>query len=141
MTLRGNYFGAAPYLISPLIALEGTGLTVNYALGTQISSNSTANFSAAITAAKNSDAIVFAGGIDNTVEAEGQDRMNLTWPGNQLDLIQQLSALGKPLVVLQMGGGQVDSSSLKNNSDVNALLWGGYPGQSGGYVKPETKLP
>jgi beta-D-xylosidase 4 len=122
-----------------LIALEGTGLKVNYELGTQISSNSTANFSAAITAAKNSDAIVFAGGIDNTVEAEGQDRMNLTWPGNQLDLIQQLSALGKPLVVLQMGGGQVDSSSLKNNSNVDALLWGGYPGQSGGYVNPDTE--
>jgi beta-D-xylosidase 4 len=58
--------------------------------------------------------------------------VNLAWPGNQLELIQQLSEVGKPLIVLQMGGGQVDSSSLKNNNKVNSLVWGGYPGQSGG---------
>lgn len=130
--LQGNYFGPAPYLTSPLDAAQASKLTINYAYGTQINTDSTANFSKALQAARKSDAIVFAGGIDNTIEAEGQDRLNLTWPGNQLDLIKQLSALKKPLVVLQMGGGQVDSSSLKNNSNVNALVWGGYPGQSGG---------
>jgi len=130
--MQGNYYGPAPYLISPLDAARASGLTINYALGTEISANSTANFSSAIDAARDSDAIVFAGGIDNTVEAEGQDRANVTWPGNQLDLISQLSNLGKPLVVLQMGGGQVDSSSLKCNQNVNSLVWGGYPGQSGG---------
>lgn len=130
--LQGNYFGTPPYLISPLAAAEASGLTVNYALGTNISGDSTENFAAAIAAAKKSDAIIFAGGIDNTIEAEAMDRMNLTWPGNQLDLITQLSEVGKPLVVLQMGGGQVDSSSLKNNKKVNSLVWGGYPGQSGG---------
>jgi beta-D-xylosidase 4 len=130
--MQGNYFGVAPYLISPLAAAQASGLTVNYAFGTNISSNSTQYFAGAMSAAKKSDAIIFAGGIDNTVEAEGQDRMNLTWPGNQLTLIQQLSTTGKPLVVLQMGGGQVDSSSLKSNPKVNSLIWGGYPGQSGG---------
>jgi xylan 1,4-beta-xylosidase len=56
----------------------------------------------------------------------------LIWPGNQLDLVQQLSQVGKPMVVLQMGGGQVDSSSIKANSKIRSLVWGGYPGQSGG---------
>jgi beta-D-xylosidase 4 len=132
--LVGNYFDAAnaPYLTTPLAALQQSSLDVNYAFGTNISSHTTDDFEAAIAAAKKSDAIVFAGGIDNTVEAEGLDRMNITWPGNQLDLIKQLSQLGKPLIVLQMGGGQVDSSSLKANKNVNALVWGGYPGQSGG---------
>ena len=131
--MQGNYFGVAPYLISPLAAFEANpDITVNYAVGTEISTNSTANFTDALNAARNSDFIVFAGGIDNTIEAEGQDRQNLTWPGNQLQLIQELSQLGKKLVVLQMGGGQVDSSSLKNNNNVNSLIWGGYPGQSGG---------
>jgi beta-D-xylosidase 4 len=128
--MQGNYFGTAPYLISPLAAAQASGLTVNYAFGTNVSSNSTQYFAGAMSAAKRSDAIIFAGGIDNTIEAEGQDRMNLTWPGNQLDLIHQLSTVGKPLVILQMGGGQVDSSSLKSNPNVNALVWGGYPGQS-----------
>ncbi|KAJ5764789.1 hypothetical protein N7520_004348 [Penicillium odoratum] len=130
--LQGNYYGNAPYLISPLAALEASDLTVNYAMGTNISSDSAEHFSAAIAAAKKSDAIIFAGGIDDTIEAEGMDRENITWPGNQLELIKQLSNVGKPLVVLQMGGGQVDSSSLKTNKDVNSLIWGGYPGQSGG---------
>ncbi|KAL4736610.1 Exo-1,4-beta-xylosidase xlnD [Aspergillus similis] len=132
--LQGNYFGPAPYLISPLTALRDSGLDVHYALGTNLTSHSTSGFEEALAAAKQADAIIFAGGIDNTIEAEAMDRQNITWPGNQLDLIHQLSELGKPLVVLQMGGGQVDSSSLKDNDNVNALIWGGYPGQSGGHA-------
>ena len=132
MQLQGNYFGTPPYLLSPLAAAEASALKVNYAFGTNISMHSTEYFSGAIAAATQSDVIIFAGGIDNTVEAEGSDRMNITWPGNQLDLIAQLGNLGKPLVVLQMGGGQVDSSSLKSNPNVSSLIWGGYPGQSGG---------
>lgn len=130
--MQGNYFGTPPYLLSPLAAAEASSLKVNYAFGTNISSNSTEYFAGAMAAAKMSDVIIFAGGIDNTVEAEGSDRMNISWPGNQLDLISQLSSIGKPVVVLQMGGGQIDSSSLKSNPNVNALVWGGYPGQSGG---------
>lgn len=130
--MQGNYFQTAPYLISPLAAAEASGLTVNYAFGTNISSTNTTGFGAALAAARKSDVIIFAGGIDNTIEAEAMDRENITWPGQQLSLIHQLSQVGKPLVVLQMGGGQVDSSSLKNNSNVNSLIWGGYPGQSGG---------
>ncbi|KAL2839371.1 xylan 1,4-beta-xylosidase Talaromyces emersonii [Aspergillus pseudoustus] len=131
--LQGNYFGPAPYLSSPLSALqEESDLTVHYAFGTNISTSSTADFAAALDAANNADAIIFAGGIDGTIEAEAMDRESIAWPGNQLELIARLSELGKPLVVLQMGGGQVDSSSLKGNADVGALLWAGYPGQSGG---------
>ena len=130
--LQGNYFGKPPYLISPLAAAKSAGFQVNFALGTGISSSSTEGFSDALTAAKKSDVIIYAGGIDNTVEAEGMDRQTLTWPGNQLDLVQQLSQVGKPMVVLQMGGGQVDSSSIKANSKIGSLVWGGYPGQSGG---------
>lgn len=130
--MQGNYFGTPPYLVSPLAAAEASPLKVNYAFGTNISMNSTEYFAGAMTAASQSDVIIFAGGIDNTIEAEGSDRMNITWPGNQLDLISQLSSIGKPLVVLQMGGGQVDSSSLKSSPNVNSLVWGGYPGQSGG---------
>ncbi|KAJ5205051.1 uncharacterized protein N7498_005930 [Penicillium cinerascens] len=130
--MQGNYYGNAPYLTSPLAALQASNLKVNYAFGTNISSDATAGFADAVSAAKKSDAIIFAGGIDNTIEAEGMDRSNITWPGNQLQLIKQLSELGKPLIVLQMGGGQVDDSTLKANKNVNALAWGGYPGQSGG---------
>jgi beta-D-xylosidase 4 len=130
--MLGNYFTTPPYVISPLAAFEASGRTINYALGTGISSDNETFFDEALAAARKSDVIVFAGGLDNSVESEALDRENITWPGNQLDLIDRLSKLGKPVVVLQMGGGQVDSSALKANDNVNSLIWGGYPGQSGG---------
>jgi beta-D-xylosidase 4 len=63
--------------------------------------------------------------------SDDQDRYNITWTGNQLDLIGQLANLSKPLVVVQMGT-QVDSSSLVSNPGINSLVWAGYPGQDGG---------
>ena len=131
--MQSNYFGVPPYLLSPLAAAEAAGFTVNYAFGTNITSPSTIDTPAdALAAANKSEVVIFLGGIDNTVEAEANDRANITWPGTQLDLIAQLANLGKPTVVLQMGGGQVDSSALKSNPKINSLIWGGYPGQSGG---------
>ncbi|KAJ7879526.1 glycoside hydrolase family 3 protein [Mycena olivaceomarginata] len=103
-----------------------------------------------VAAAKAADVIVYVGGLDNTVEAEGLDRTSLTWPGVQLNLIQSLAAVGKPLVVVQFGGGQVDNTVLKSNSGVNSIIWAGYPGQSGGTalfdiirgkVAPAGRLP
>jgi len=119
-------------LVSPAQGLTNAGFKVTAVQGTAISTTSTSGFAAALAAAASADLIVFAGGIDDSIEAEAMDRTTIAWPGNQLQLIGELGALGKPLVVLQMGGGQVDSSSLKANSTVNALIWGGYPGQSGG---------
>jgi xylan 1,4-beta-xylosidase len=130
--MQGNYAGTAPFLVSPLSAFQSGWSNVQYSQGTDIDTTSTANFSAAIDAAQASDYIIYLGGIDTTVENEGFDRISISWPGNQLDLISQLSSLGKPLVVVQFGGGQIDDSTLLNNSNVNALLWAGYPGQDGG---------
>ncbi len=36
------------------------------------------------------------------------------------------------MIVLQMGGGQIDSLPIKNNPNISALIWGGFPGQDGG---------
>ncbi|EKM50841.1 glycoside hydrolase family 3 protein [Phanerochaete carnosa HHB-10118-sp] len=130
--MQGNYQGIAPFLVSPLQALQDAGFQVTFANGTAINSTDDSGFAAAVSAVQVADAVIYAGGIDETIESEGNDREIITWPGNQLDLVSQLAAVGKPFVVLQMGGGQVDSSSLKSNKAVNALIWGGYPGQSGG---------
>ncbi|KAG2141437.1 glycoside hydrolase family 3 protein [Suillus bovinus] len=148
--MQGNYYGVAPYLISPVMGAMDDGYNVTYVLGTHIVSNDTSGFDAAVAAAKEADAIIYAGGIDHTVEAETLDRYTITWPGNQLDLIAELQTIGKPLVVVQFGGGQLDDSVLKGNASVNALVWAGYPGQSGGKavfdilsgkVAPAGRLP
>ncbi|KAK1585966.1 glycosyl hydrolase family 3 N terminal domain-containing protein [Colletotrichum navitas] len=131
--MQGNYLGRAPFVRSPLWAFtQQSSLQVNYAAGTDINSTSDSGFAEALAAAKDSDLVIFCGGIDTTIEAEARDRVSITWPGNQLDLISQLSMLGKPLVVAQFGGGQVDDTALVNNANVNALFWAGLPGQAGG---------
>lgn len=131
--LQGDYSGIAEYIISPLAAFENfSSWTVEYAMGTDINSNSTAGFNASLAAAASADMVIYVGGLDNSLEAETLDRKTLAWPGNQADLIEQLSAIGKPVVVLQMGGGQVDDTPLLNNSGVKAIIWGGYPSQSAG---------
>ncbi|KAK7048179.1 glycoside hydrolase superfamily [Favolaschia claudopus] len=148
--MQGNYEGIAPFLISPFAAAQAAGFETTLTAGTGINSNDDSGFAAAIAAARAADAVVFAGGIDNSIEAEGRDRDTIVWPGNQLDLISQLAAVGKPLVVLQFGGGQVDDAALKSNPNVSAILHGGYPGQQGGTavmdvlsgkVSPAGRLP
>ncbi|CAM0140410.1 unnamed protein product [Umbelopsis sp. WA50703] len=87
---------------------------VLYSEGLQtVLDNDTSQFAAAVTAAKDADAIVYFRGIDESVEAELRDRFYIDWPGKQLNLIQQLAAV-------------------KPNSNVKGLLWIGYPGQEYG---------
>lgn len=129
--LIGNYAPNPRHIVSLREAFNNGSVTVNYALGTGISSAND-SFTDALDAARDADVIIFAGGLDNTVESEALDRENITWPGRQLELINELSQLGKPVVVLQFGGGQVDDSTLKSNDNINAILWCGYPGQDGG---------
>ena len=119
--MQGNYNGPAPFLISPLQGLQDAGFNVTYSEGTDINGPLTDRFPDAMAIAADADVIIFAGGIDNSIEAEAMDRNNITWPGNQLQLIEQLAGMGVPLVVLQMGGGQVDSSELKANDSVCIL--------------------
>ncbi|KAK1990265.1 glycosyl hydrolase family 3 N terminal domain-containing protein [Colletotrichum falcatum] len=129
--MQGNYFGPAPYLISLYQAAEELGLDFTYSLGSNIKSTD-GSFHQALDSAHAADLVVFAGGLDNTLEAETRDRKTLAWPEPQLDLLRAVSALGKPVIVLQFGGGQVDDTELLASDSINALLWGGYPGQSGG---------
>ncbi|KAJ7045737.1 glycoside hydrolase family 3 protein [Mycena alexandri] len=148
--MQGNYFGVAPFLISPVMGATAAGYDVTFVEGTSILDNSTDGFAAALAAAHAADVIVYAGGIDESVEAEGLDRTTIVWPGAQLQLIQALAGVGKPFVVLQFGAGQVDDTWLKSSKAVNAILWTGYPGQSGGTaifdvlngkVAPAGRLP
>jgi beta-D-xylosidase 4 len=137
--MQGNYEGIAPYLHSPLWALQQTGAKV-YCAGVPSGQGdpTTDSWLPVWNWASKADVLVYAGGIDNTVESEGMDRVSIAWTGAQLDVIGQLAGYGKPMVVMQMGGGQIDSSPIANNPNISALLWGGYPGQDGGKALVDT---
>ncbi|KAI1738219.1 glycoside hydrolase superfamily [Xylaria scruposa] len=131
--MQGNYYGIAQSISTVVNAFKAAGFEVTNAQGCALTGTSTSGFSAAVNLAKAADATVFVGGMDTSIEAEDRDREQITWPGVQLSLIQQLAtATGeKPFIVVQMGT-MVDSSALVSEKNVNALVWAGYPGQDGG---------
>ncbi|KAF2211528.1 glycoside hydrolase family 3 protein [Cercospora zeae-maydis SCOH1-5] len=149
--MLGNYAGIPPYFHGPYWAANQTGAEVLYARGPGGQGDPTTDHWAPVfSAANESDIIVFAGGIDNGAEFEGSDRTTMAWTGAQLDIILALASYGKPMIVLQMGAGQLDDTALLKNENISAILWGGYPGQDGGralfdiiqgVVAPAGRLP
>ncbi|KAK3688788.1 glycoside hydrolase superfamily [Podospora appendiculata] len=127
--MLGGYSGSPPFKTDPVAAAKAMGLTVNYATGPL--TQSTFDTASAMSAAQKSSTILYFGGIDNTVEKESQDRTSIGWPASQLSLIQKLAALNKPMVVIKLGS-HVDDTPLLALPSVKAILWAGYPGQSGG---------
>jgi len=137
-TLQGNYYGSAPYLISPEAGIQKYA-TVKYAKGCDINSSDRSGFTAACNAASSSDATVLVMGIDQSQESEGKDRTIIALPGVQNDLITQVATCTKgPLIVVIIAGGPLDLSTPKNNAKVSGILWAGYPGQSGGDAIAQT---
>jgi beta-D-xylosidase 4 len=145
--MLGGYSGSPPFKHDPVTAARSMGITVNYASGPL--TQSSADTSAAVSAAQKSDVVLYFGGIDNTVEKESQDRTSIAWPSGQLAMIQKLATLGKPVIVVRMGT-HVDDTPLISLPNVKAILWAGYPGQDGGtavmnfitgLVSPAGRLP
>ncbi len=94
----------------------------------------------AIEKAKQADAIVMVAGITPSVEGEemdvkvdgfrGGDRTEITLPKPQEDLIKEIQGLGKPVILVLMGGSALAVNWANDN--VPAILDAWYPGQDGG---------
>lgn len=131
--MLGGYSGIPPYFHNPVYAAQQLGITYRYASGPVAQNNTakdtwTAN---AIDAASKSDIILYFGGNDQSIESEDRDRYAIAWPQAQLTLLTALAGLGKPLVVSELGSPN-DDTPLLSNANVSAILWTGFPGQSGG---------
>lgn len=147
--LLGSYFGVPPFYHGPLYAAQQLGLKTFYAPGPSSSNSTTGNWTAQINAAKNADIVMFFGGIDIDTSRELVDRTSISWPAEQLALVERLCALGKPCIVIQLGE-QLDDTALLRNSNISSILWAMYPGQDGGpavfdvltgKVPPAGRLP
>ncbi|XP_065884016.1 uncharacterized protein [Dysidea avara] len=148
-TMQGNYYGTTPFLISPLDGIKSMASNVTTAKGCDVKCNDDSGFKEAVTAAQNTQAVIVVVGLDRSQESEGHDCDELTLPGKQEDFLMAIrSATKNPMIVVVMSGGPVDISWAKINAD--AVLWCGYPGQSGGKaieqviygdVNPSGRLP
>ncbi|XAR72445.1 Non-reducing end alpha-L-arabinofuranosidase, partial [Bertholletia excelsa] len=129
----GNYAGIPCRYTSPIDGFSAFG-NVTYEMGCgDVACKNESLIWAAEEAAKQADATVIVVGLDLSVEAESLDRDNLLLPGYQTQLINQVAAASKNhaiLVVLSAGG--VDISFAKQNPNIKAILWAGYPGEEGG---------
>ncbi|WP_347302700.1 glycoside hydrolase family 3 C-terminal domain-containing protein [Croceibacterium sp. TMG7-5b_MA50] len=95
---------------------------------------------AAIAAARDADLVVYAAGLTAKLEGEemrvnaagfaGGDRTSLDLPAPQQELLEQLHATGKPVVLVLMNG----SALAVNWADANvpAIIEAWYPGGTGG---------
>jgi beta-D-xylosidase 4 len=131
--LSGIYSGPAPFLHSPVWAAERMGLSVATATG-PVLQNSSANdnwTTNALAAAESSDYILYFGGLDTSAAAETTDRLHIEWPTAQIDLLQKLAALNKPLVVIASGD-ILDNTPILSHPGIASLIWANWPGQDGG---------
>jgi len=105
-----------------------------YARGSDnIDSKNTSGIQAACDLANSAEATIIIAGLDQTQERESYDRDFITWPGVQEQLILKVASCSRgPVVLVILSGGSIDITTEKIDNSVGAILWAGYPGQSGG---------
>lgn len=143
--------GKAENSVTPLTAIKEVlgDSKVNYASGLKYSRDkSKTGFAAAIAAAKKSQAILFFAGEEWILSGEGQSRGEINLPGVQEELIEELSKIGKPLIVVVMAGRPLAIGKAVEKS--NALLYAFHGGSMAGPAladlifgkeSPSGKLP
>lgn len=89
--------------------------------------------------AQNSDVVILCVGLDETLEGEegdtgnsyaSGDKEDLKLPLIQRELMEEISKIGKPVVLCLMAGSDIDMSYAAEHFDAVMMLW--YPGSQGG---------
>ena len=167
IALVGNYEGISSEYITPLEGIKaylGDETRVFHADGTHLWKDrmhglgeARDGFAEAMTVAEHSDVVIMCLGLDATIEGEegdagnefgSGDKKSLKLPGLQQELLEKITAIGKPVVLLVLAGSALDLSWADEN--VNAIVQCFYPGARGGKAiaellygefSPSAKLP
>ena len=146
-TLLSNYEGIPFKIISVLEGINdvfvGSNVTIKYASGcTDVKCETTDGFSDAVQIAKSADYVIMVMGLDQTVEAEGRDRVHvpcsgvaydvLEPPGCQNALVQLISELNSNIIIVLINGGPLSLSQIYPNKAVVGIIEAFYPGALGG---------
>ncbi len=89
-----------------------------------------AEFDKAVSLARASDVVVMVLGLHEEMSGEAASQSTLDLPGRQLELLQTVSGLGKPVVLVLINGRPLDISWAASN--ISAILEAWHPGAEGG---------
>ncbi len=165
--LVGNYTGTSSLYITPLEGIQqyaGDEARVLYAQGCHLYKDKVEflaedkdRFQEAVMVAEKADAVIMCLGLDATIEGEEGDAGNeyasgdkpgLRLPGQQQELLETITALGKPVILVLLAGSALDLSWADRHVDAIIDAW--YPGARGGKAiaemifgekSPSGKLP
>jgi beta-glucosidase len=98
--------------------------------------NEEAEFSKAVTLAKNSDVVVLVLGEQQAQIGEQASRTTFELPGRQLELLKAVAATGSKIILLLQSGRPLDLNWASENIPAIMDIW--YPGTSGGAAVANT---
>jgi beta-glucosidase len=166
--LVANYFGEPSKAVTPLDGIRaavGGKTKIGYAQGCKRQGDKTdglgraGNLSEAVSVAERADVVVLCLGLDADIEGEqgdagnsdaGGDKKDLKLTGLQNRLLEEIVALGKPVVLVVIAGSPLDLAWAHDHAGVGAILQAWYPGEEGGTaiadvlfgnVSPAGRLP
>ncbi|HBG09306.1 MAG TPA: glycosyl hydrolase, partial [Firmicutes bacterium] len=148
--LLGNYFGTSTQLVTALDGIRRKlepDCKVLFAEGCDLTTTKPgywgdspkSGFAEALAVAERADAVIMCMGISPDLEGEegaaansdgGGDRIGLDLPGMQEELIKEVAALGKPLVLVLFSGSPLTVNWAHEH--VPAIIQAWYPGEEGG---------
>jgi len=157
-TLWGNYNGTASRTVTILNGIKeqaGTNIDVTCAQGCPLTTNAIHLFpweiepgpaapahslaelrAEALSNAVNADLLIYVGGISPKIEGEQRDRASIELPQVQEDLVRELYATGKPLILINCSG---SAMALPWEAEhLPAILQAWYPGEEGGRAVGEV---
>ncbi len=167
IALIGNYHGTSSRYITVLEGIQdeaGDDIRVLYSQGCHLYKDKVENLawnqdriSEAVITAEHSDVVVICVGLDETLEGEegdtgnsdaSGDKKDLHLPKVQEELIEKVTAVGKPTILVLMAGSAIDLNY--PDANCNGILQAWYPGARGGKAvadllfgktSPSGKLP
>ncbi|MDZ4204643.1 MAG: glycoside hydrolase family 3 C-terminal domain-containing protein, partial [Bacteroidales bacterium] len=124
----------------------GSNTTLLYAKGCEIEGDNKDGFTEAISIAKKSDVVLLSIGERRDMSGEAKSRSNINIPGVQEDLLKELLATGKPVVVLINAGRPLVFSTVDEAPAILYTWWLGSEAGNAiadvlfGYYNPSAKL-
>jgi beta-glucosidase len=145
--LLGNYNGIPSQAVTPLEGIRnraGSDIAVRYAKGCELVGGGQGGFAEALDAARASDLVVMALGLSPRLEGEegesnfnpGGDRIDIALPEIQESLLRSVHSVGKPVVLVLLGGSAIAVEWAKANVPAILMTW--YGGEEAGTALAEV---